>query len=165
MIKTQNIKIVDVGGDKIVIGTLSEIYKKLKTRKEKDKFEKDLGKKIISKIKDDLSSIVRKSLKLKSVNAIKLDEYYMVFIEAIDSYAFGNHISCIACCGIVAEQITYRLLKDTKTNILSEKDFETMSRIPAKSTTERTAPPAITPRPSLAGFNRTLALPSFMLMS
>jgi large subunit ribosomal protein L6 len=39
------------------------------------------------------------------------------------------------------------------------KDFVRMSLMPANSQTARTAPPAITPVPALAGFNRTRAAP------
>ena len=38
-------------------------------------------------------------------------------------------------------------------------DLDTISRTPASSNTARTAPPAITPVPSTAGFNKTLAAP------
>ena len=128
MSKTQNYKIIDVDGKKLLIGSLNDIYKKLKTQKGKDEFEEQLGKKILNSIKNEIDAIVKKTVKIKSVNAVQLGNYYNILNEAIDSYAFGYYLASIACCGSVSEKISYELSLKLKTSILSDKDFECLNQ-------------------------------------
>ena len=44
--------------------------------------------------------------------------------------------------------------------VFDPSDLDVTSAIPANSTTARTAPPAATPAPSIAGFNNTRAPPN-----
>src|SRR5574344_2217248 len=49
--------------------------------------------------------------------------------------------------------------------VLEPNDLEIISLTPASSLTARAEPPAITPVPSLAGFNKTFALPTLEMIS
>ena len=68
--------------------------------------------------------------------------------------------SSAICSGVLWLFNASKVALATLTWVFAPRDLATISLIPASSNTARAAPPAMIPRPSLAGFTKTTALPT-----
>ena len=108
---------------KLLLVLFHDIYNKT-NKKQKDKIEKEIGKQILGRFRLDINTLIKKSLEIKSLRAVKYDKYYEMLCEAIDSYILGHYKASIACCGIVSELISSELIKEINKPSLSLKSME-----------------------------------------
>src|SRR5574344_365343 len=74
-------------------------------------------------------------------------------------------LNAATCSGVLCILKASNVALATLILVLEPNDLETISLTPASSKTARADPPAITPVPSLAGFNKTSALPTLAVAS
>ena len=127
MAKFHRTKIIKINGDKYVISSIQDIYNKYGP-KDKGKLEKEIGKNILKKFKVEINGLIKKSLEIKSLKAVRYDKYYEILCEAIDSYILGHYRATIACCGIVGEYIAIELVKTLNKPAINQATLESLNQ-------------------------------------